>query len=67
LLGDGEGFWLLLERDWEDAGEGEGARKAVMSAWCWFNGKRAEGVERRHGWLEWRKALRTGIPGVEVG
>jgi hypothetical protein len=57
LLGDGEGFWLLLERDWEEAVEGEGARLAAMSAGCWLNGKRAEDVERRHGWLEWRKAL----------
>lgn len=67
MLGDDEGFWLLLERGWEDAVEGGGARLAVMSAGCWFNDKRAEGVERRHGWLEWRKALKTGIPGVEVG
>jgi hypothetical protein len=37
-----------------------------MSVRCWFNGKRAEGIERCHGWLEWRKALKTGILGADV-
>lgn len=66
MLGSGEGFWRLLQRGWEDAGEGGGAWSAVMLAECWFNNKRAEGIERCHGWLEWRKALKTRIPGVEV-
>lgn len=39
---------------------------AAMSAGCWFNGKRAEGIERCHGWLEWRKALKTRILGADV-
>lgn len=36
---------------------------AAMSVECWFNDRRAEDIERCHGWLEWRKALKTGIPG----
>jgi len=46
--------------------EGGGAWLAAMLIGCWFNGMRAVDIERCHGWLEWRKALKTGIPGAEV-
>lgn len=66
MLGGDEGIWSLSRCGWEGVVEGGGAQLAVMLAGCWFNGKRAEGIERCHGWLEWRKALKTRILGADV-
>lgn len=49
----------MSRRGWEEAAEGGGAWSAVMSAACWLNVKRAEDIERCHGWLEWIKALKA--------